>query len=386
MASTSCGSSEDADGQQGGSAGSASGQAGSEGGDQAGPSGDFRKKDLIITARCMPAVDGAGSVRVDGFDPRTWKHQAHVSFPLPDAVFTRNPEHEGGVPETPLRVLCEAVEAADGGPFDRIESMDISGIRSLFDQDFTKMAVVTYDEQTGASHVGYVDRSGELTDLTDEEEFGVTPAEENAVLTPDGQTLWYTSYNDESNEFRVLSRDVAGGDEPVEHWKNDWSEGGPIILGTSGQVALSSSGASISPDGRHILIESQIVTNPAKPGLVDPDVLESAPSTPCADSYPVGWVDNRTLFCDAKDFAVVDLEAPSPATASELPPILPENDKGNEPLLLAPDGEQLIFLARRGESAAHYVTATEPGSAPKELPSTGPLADLDYATAFIEWR
>jgi hypothetical protein len=144
-------------------------EPGAEGGrspSQTGVGDGFPRQDVIITATCAPGSGGNRAIRVDGRHPRSFKHVAHTEFPLPGTAVV---ESDRARPGTAVRNLCEPDKRpADAG--------DVTAIRSLFDQDFTKMAVVTQDPRTGATHVGHVDRSGKSTDPTGNEDFGETPA------------------------------------------------------------------------------------------------------------------------------------------------------------------------------------------------------------------
>lgn len=347
---------------------------------QGGVSGDFRQADLIVAASCTGGSTGGGLVEVDGWDPRTWKHEAHTEFRLPEVVATDDTHRDyGRGPYTALRELCDPEEPADEASW--------SDIRSLFDQNFTKVAVVIEDRASGVWHVGYVDRSGQLTDLTgDEDSFGREPREENAVLSADGQTVWFNALDDTAGsgpvQSHVASRPVSGDHEATQHWKGAKdTERGLITMGNPTRVALGFH-ASLAPDGKHVEIDGHIVPTPDRPGVIPPDIVDTAQSVTDGQNV-TGWIDNDTVLSDLSgNFYAVDITPKAKRSA----PILPDNDRKNMAMVPSPDGRQIVFQSRQNDSTTFYVVGTEPGSTPTQIKDDDRLATLGKAAVFIEWR
>ncbi|WP_125504935.1 MULTISPECIES: hypothetical protein [unclassified Streptomyces] len=348
---------------------------------ETGVSGDFPKQDVIITAVCSPNNGAGAVVRVDGWNPRSWKQVAHAEFPLPDTAVI---EHEKSRPASAVRELCEPQpDPADAG--------DAAAVRSLFDQDFTRMAVVTEDPQTRATHVGYVDRSGKFTDLTGNEDFGDTPEEDNAAFARDGSAIWLTyEVVDEpgvSTKDRLASRAVAGDHQLVDRLEADIISDPVIVTGSPGTPVLADS-AHISPDGKHLLAEGRVLDVPENGEPVGPEQVEEAPDTTVCPGQ-VGWVDNDTVLCDGstpgdaeRRFATVDITP----NAEPGPPIIPGSDRRNYGNVISPDGRNFVFFSTRGAERDHFISSTEPGSTPKKVERKGEFAVLGETVVFIDWR
>lgn len=333
---------------------------------------DFSQRGMVVTAQCTPAGDsGGGTVTLDGWDAQSLEKKAHAEFQLPDTVLTKS---EGKVrPGTALEDLC--------APTNLTSSSDILAVRSLFDRDFTKLAVVIQDPKSMATHVGYVDRSGKLTDLTGEEDFGNTPHEDNAAMALDGEAVWFTS--DVDGEDHIANRPVDGdhkpvGDQPIEHL----SEAHLFVVGTPG-TAVASSSARLSPDGRRVLAEGKLLD--AEPGgVIDPNAIEQAKPAPCAESSSVGWIDDDTVLCSGPDkrFSTLDLTS----NAKEGTPILPSNDRNNYLLAIAPDGQKFAFLSVQEEKRDYYVSDVKPGSTPTKIEPPAEFAQMINKLFVLDWR
>lgn len=333
-------------------------------------SADFTQRDMIITAVCSR---GNGSVvSLDGWHPRSWKHLAHAEFRLPDTAVA---EHDSSEPNTAVRRLCEPDELpTDAG--------DVTVVRSLFDQDFTKMAVVTEDQRTGATHVGYVDRTGKFTDLTGNQDFGNTPHEHNAAFARDGSAVWFTyEVTDEpgtSTKDRIASRALAGDHKLVDRFEVSTAQNLVMVRSTPSQAVMANS-AFLSPDGRRLLAEGYVLDVPAQAQGVGPDLVEKGRYLAC----DYGWLDDDTVLCGENGrYAALDI-APG---AKPGPPILPSNDHRNSAMVISPDGGRFAFLSQKGAALDYYLCDTKPGSTPQKVERTGKFSTLGDTAAFIEWR
>ncbi|MFG6193968.1 hypothetical protein [Nonomuraea sp. JJY05] len=345
----------------------------SQGSSETGTGGDFTQQNIIITAVCSRGNDRGGVINVDGWNPQSWKHMAHAEFRLPETAIV---EYDKSEPNTAVRQLCEPDELpADAG--------DVAAIRSLFDQDFTKMAVVTEDPQTAATHVGYVDRSGRFTDLTGNEGFGNTPHEHNAAFSRDGSAVWFTyEVTDQpgiSTKDRVASRALAGDHKAVDQLEVRIAYRLIMVGGTPSRAVVASS-AFLSPDGKRLLAEGRVLDVPAEGQGVGPDLVEKGRYVSCGG---VGWLDNDTVLCSEDGrFAALDTASDAKPGA----PIIPSNDYSNHAMVISPDGQRFAFLSENGAAKDYYLCDTKPGSTPQKVERTGKFSALGDAAAFIEWR
>ncbi|MEQ4715849.1 hypothetical protein [Nonomuraea sp. B19D2] len=339
-----------------------------------GASGDFAQQNMIVTAVCSPGNGSGGVINVDGWNPQSWKHVARAEFQLPDTAIVASDQAR---PNSAVRKLCEPDELpADAG--------DVAAIRSLFDQDFTKMAVVTEDPQTEATHVGYVDRAGKFTDLTGNEDFGNTPHEDNAAFSRDGSAVWFTyevvDQAGTSTKNRIASRALAGDHKAVDQLEiATVGEQNLIMVGRTPSRAVLTSSAQLSPDGKRLLAEGRVLEVPAEGQAVGPDLVEKGRYLTCDG----GWLDNDTVLCEADDrFAALDIASGAKPGA----PILPSNDHQNYGMVISPDSQRFAFLSAKGAAKDYYLCDTKPGSTPKKIERTGEFSTLGDTAAFIEWR
>jgi hypothetical protein len=343
-----------------------------------GVSDNFDQRNMVVTASCSPGNPNT-LISVDGWNPQNWQHLVHAEFRLPEtAVTTKKPSKRN----TAVRDLCEQ---EDGKTPD---ADDLSRIRALFDQHFTKMAVVTHDAQTGASHVGYVDRSGRFVDVTGAEGFGTTPKEEGAALSWDGGTIWFTYEaraaspdNSAFTQTRVASRSVSGDRKLVDHMHN-WTPATSLVtLGASGKVAMDQ-GAHMAPDGRHVVVDGRLLDTPADKDVIAYDSRVDGPTEPGRPLCNVaGWVNNDTVLCSSYEpNQVVTLGIAADAKPSA--PLLPDNDRANHALAVSPNGKQFAFVSVRQKSMEYYLSATTPGSTPVKIEGNGPFA----TSVLVEWR
>ncbi|MER7276941.1 hypothetical protein ABT369_21110 [Dactylosporangium sp. NPDC000244] len=357
-----------------------------------GPGTAFRDRDLLVTAVCSPGANDGWLVSVDGWDPKTWRHESTAQFPVPAGVLATE-QQAGAAPKvrSGLVALCTPDPR---GPLGRSTRDGEGGaaavrlIRSLFDRNFTKMAVVIRDGGSGAAHAGYVERGGRLTDLTATDAgFGSTPREQRAVLSPDGADVWFTYRAD--GAWKVGSRS-AGGD----HRLTQRSAGGvpdlPLFLVGEPVRALVAYNVVVSPDGRRYSGWAPADNNDDDVFAVPAGTAALTAATPkaadngCAGA--VGWLDGNTLLCPVgldDNLAAVAVDAPG---GTPRQPILPAGNRSNTGMVISPDGGQVVLLSAAGTEREYWITATGPGATPQRVDRTGELSALGARAIFVEWR
>lgn len=381
-----CGSPDDGSGPSGSDTGTgANGEAAS--------ATEFRDRDLLITAVCSAGANGGKLVSVDGWDPKTWKHQAKAEFAVPAAVIATEQQSEAAGPNTRsgLTALCTPDERGPLGRSTRdgeANAAAIRMIRSLFDRNFTKMAVVVLDPDSGASHVGYIDRGGQLTDLTASDTgFGSTPHEKYAVLAPDGTDVWFTYRT--GGETKIGSRSVAGDHKLTERSAGVPDGRIPLFLVGSPVRGLVAYNVAVSPDGTRY--------SGWVPGNNDDDLFAlPARTTALTETTPkvadngcagaVGWLNNDTLLCPT---GIDDNLAPISVNATAKTPrhtILPSNNRDNTGMVISPDGARVVFLSAAGTEREYWISATQPGATPQRVEPTGEFSVLGDTAVFVEWR
>ena len=263
-------------------------------------------------------------------------------------------------------------------------------IRSLFDRNFTKMAVVVRDRDSGASHVGYIDRGGQLTDLTSTDTgFGSTPNEQYAVLTPDGADVWFT-YRAANRVTKIGSRSVAGDHKLTEQSADKVPDDEiPLFLVGNPVRGLVAYNVAISPDGKHYSAwvpgnnNDDVFAVPARTAALTkttPKVGDNG----CAGA--VGWLNDDTLLCPVgydDNLAPVTVDTP---TSAQKRPILPDNNRENTGMVISPDSTQVVFLSAAETEREYWISATQPGATPQRVERTGEFSVLGDTAVFIEWR
>ncbi|MFE8937936.1 hypothetical protein ACFYNX_10620 [Streptomyces sp. NPDC007872] len=341
------------------------------------PDADFPARDALVSVVCTPSSSGGGTVQVDGWDPKSWKHLARVQFPLPAATAIRFEDASDG---SGLTTLCD-LEPDDP---DEVSAVDVAAIRSLFDQDFTKIAVTTLDRETQATHVGYVDRTGKFTDLTGDEGFGNTPHEHTASLSRDGQTLWFLRTNKTGTS--LVSRSLSGDHRPVERLRTDGdNEQHVITAGKAPGVVVLARSAALSPDGKHLIADGRFLDVPADASVIDADKT-GEPHRRACEEEPLLWATNETVLCGSTTGSSPITTAGTAPKSTPGPSLLPDNDHNNQPMVVAPDGRSFVFLSINGSLSHYYVSATTPGSTPRMADETGEFATLGKQAFIIDWR
>ncbi|MGW3989730.1 hypothetical protein [Streptomyces sp. NPDC004830] len=379
-------------GQQGGSENAGKGK------------GAFPDRGVIITALCSVPASKPASVTVTGWDPTTWERTVSRTFTVPaEAVVA-----EADDVASPLVELCADnfpdVGTSDDGP----RTLPATRLRQLFDEDFSRMAVVLIDRQTEATGVGYVDTSGKLTKLSAEQgdDFGDTPREENAVFARNGTALWFTE-TDSSDHVRIASRSVTGDHAVIQQagGEGEYMDGAGLALAGDPARGLFGKEVRISPDGRRAtaFITWQgynVVDTPQRSALLKAKGVKAASIPVGADCHPNGWVDDKTVLCgprngEAKDpkrknsFWTLDvsrLDGTADLVKGALGgPIIPATDRKNTVRAIAPDGKQMIFASLQGTRLDYYASPIAPGATPKKITAEGADRALS-AGDVLEWR
>ena len=337
---------------------------------------DFSQGGMVVTAQCAPAGDsGGGTVTVDGWDSQSLQKMAHAEFQLPETVLTKS---EKARPGTALEDIC--------APTNLTDSSDILAVRSLFDRDFTKLAVVIEDPQSKATHIGYVDRSGKLTDLTGEEDFSNTPHEDNAAMAPDGNAVWFTSEVD--GDDHIASRSVTGDHKPANEQPIEYVGDHLFVVGNPGSAVMGDR-ARLSPDGKCVLVDDKVVELSSDSRVIGKDAIDRAPDAGCmkvgsSSGQAVGWVDDDTVLCSGPDERFSTLDVTPNATRSA--PILPSNDRNNYILGISPDGQKFAFLSVKEEKRDYYVSDVKPGSTPTKVGPPADFAQMLGKLFVLDWR
>lgn len=268
--------------------------------------------------------------------------------------------------------------------------------RQLFDRDYERMAVQIHDEQNDADHVGYVDASGKLHDLTGDPGSGFSdkqPHETSPVFDRVDNQIWYLGEYD--GDQAVYSRNATTGArtdrgtlpnryglfvyQGKQH-ATDFSLWGGAWLADPSETAMVSQG--IDPTGESIEFKAFVGGRDTEPTVDLPDAASG-----CG---PVGWVDDHTVLCREVDYSrppgrtsnfyTITLSADFSRVTAVGKRILPDNDRDNTFIAIANDGSEMIFEADRGDTSDFYRLKLQPGSAP------APTAAIPADYSILEWR
>ncbi|UNZ20925.1 hypothetical protein [Streptomyces sp. 891-h] len=379
---------------------------------QSGPSrgdGAIPAKGVLVKAWCTVPANNPAKVTVEVWNPKSWKQVSSTTFTLPAQTVLTDDDAK-----TPLSELCDdgmiepgETDDEDDGPNGFAEPR----LRQLFNDDFSKLAVVLSDSRTGGTRAAVVTPDGRKTMLTKggESDFADAPTEQHPVFAPgsEGTEVWYMTKGKEDETPRIFSTKVSGGKAgtPIARGAGDrltLQRPGFTLAGRPAS-AITASILRVSPNGRkaagfHELQGMNVVDVPRRATTQRDD---DAPLFPLPDACrPWAWTDNTTVLCGPRElteddparknnFWTVDTTrlrkdetAPEGATGK---PILPTTSRKNTLRALSPDGRQMIITSRQGPREEHFRVATEPGSTPEKIESTG--ADQALRSGFVlEWR
>lgn len=262
-----------------------------------------------------------------GYNPTTWQAAATAAFPSPAAVGARKGDGTSiDVTGTVANSLCPT-----GGP-PPIGSLHVAA--ALFNQDFTLLAVQITDPG-GGHHVGVMDRSGTITDLT--AVGGPGGADEtNALFSADGKSIVFTANHVPAGAPTAYVRAVPGGA------RSEASAAGQLelsMLAANAVVVPNPAGgvaAMLDQTGAgtlqvwHLPTSGQIAGH-GRLGLLHHVAGSSAEPWQLAACAPLAWENATTLVCTglgagldlgapaSGDFWTIQIASDSAATADAAP-------------------------------------------------------------------
>ncbi|MER5402250.1 hypothetical protein [Streptomyces sp. NPDC002599] len=332
-------------------------------------------------------------VVVTAWDPQSWKPRATRWFAVPeDAAFTNYPGAK--TIHSPLVDLC-AEKADEPAPYptDSLEHI-APRVRALFDLSYTRMAVVLRDAGSKtASHVGFVKSDAEQDDFV-HLSGAAGDDEQNAVMSPDGRTVWFT-YTDREGRKRIGSRSAEGD----HHLSAEGPGAGndlPLTITGKPARAVQANMVHLAPDGRRLT-----ATAPKVFGTVFDTWNSSGPLSRTSArkavllsgcAAVVGWVGDDRVLCrtSSRSFRTMNART-GRAAGAPISVVGPQDGTVAEGMLVSPDGTKFIVSVHQpnaeqdpdyGYNAPDFrvVPATRGGTA-TDLAD----AELDVHTVFLSW-
>ncbi|NSC25439.1 hypothetical protein FM076_31530 [Streptomyces albus subsp. chlorinus] len=401
------GASGDGDGPKGEQAGKQGEQAAKKNAPKSG--GAIPDRDVVVSAWCTVPANNLAKVTVEAWNPTSWKQVGSTAFTLPKETVLTNDEAR-----SPLADLCEdgmPGQADAGSGEEGPNALAEPRLRQMFNDDFTRLAVVLRDSGTGGTRAAVVTPQGRATMVAKEDtsNFADAPTEQHPVFAPGsgGSEVWYMTKGKDEDAPRFFSSRMTGGKPgtPSPHGSGDQlTEQRPgFTLAGEPAAAITASVLRISPDGRkaagfHELQGMNVVDVPRRATTQRDD---DAPLSPLPSScMPWGWTDDTTVLCGPREmteddparknnFWTVDTtrlrEDEEPPGDVSGKPILPKTSRENTLRALSPDGRQIIITSRQGTREEHFRVDTKPGSAPEKIEAAG--ADQALRSGFVlEWR
>ncbi|WP_244328881.1 hypothetical protein [Streptomyces marokkonensis] len=354
------------------------------------PDSPFTREDAVVTATCSMGARYAG-VNVQAWDPERWELRETRNFFLPvDAAFSNYPDVKDV--HSSLVDLC-GVSSDSPSPYavDDLEYVT-PRVRALFDLAYTRMAVVLRDADGRTTHAGYVESGGNADDFVSLSE-ARGDDEQNAVMAPDGRSVWFT-YITADGERRIGSRSTEGG--------HRLSDEGPAIghdlpLTVTGKPprAVQANMVHLAPDGRRLT-----ATAPKIYGHVFRTRESSGPLTAASGRSAtllsgcvgiVGWVGDERVLCrtQSANFRTVDARSGRPE-GNAVAVVREDDGRVAEGMLVSADGEKFIASVhspndRSGQPLGLgdfrvMSTSGEGAAVPVSADS------LTSDTVFLEWR
>ncbi|MDX3077495.1 hypothetical protein [Streptomyces sp. MI02-7b] len=358
-------------------------------GEYAPPDSPFSREDTVVTATCETGARFA-AVAVRAWRPNEWRLLAERYFAIPsDAAFGNHP---GVVAvHSPLVDLCGQGPDADS-PYavDDAEFM-VPRIRALFDQGFTRMAVVLRKPGTDSTRADFV-TSGDTREDADRQGAAGNRDEQNAVMSPDGRSVWFT-YTNSSGEKRIGSRAVQGDQKISDEGP---ASGHDLPLNVAGQPprAVQANMVRPSPDGRRLTATAPHVfgtvfdTPDSSSALTRKSARNAGLLNDCVGV--VGWVSDARVLCRASSgsFRVRDARS-GQAVGDPISVVDPHDATVAEGMLVSADGGEFI-VSVHAPNEPYGSADLSPDFRVVPTTSEGEVTRaahpfLDVGTVFLEW-
>ncbi|MFI6477000.1 hypothetical protein ACIBH1_03635 [Nonomuraea sp. NPDC050663] len=305
------------------------------------PDSPFTRKNTVITATCEMGARFA-AIAVRAWRPGTWERLAERYFSIPQNAEFSNASDAGPV-HSPLVDLCD-VGRNNESPY-QLNDMESKAprIRSLFDQGFTRMAVVYRLPGKNRTLAGSVD-SEDVASPTDPWG-GEASDEQNAVMSPDGRRVWFT-YSKASGEARIGSRSI-GGDKQIKDEGPATGHELPLSLTGHPSRALQANTVRLSPDGRRFAATAPGVYGTVFDALTTSSALTrktARNATLVGDcTSVVGWVSDQRVLCRSGSGVFRVREAASGQTVGEaINVVRPDDGTIAEGVLMSADRTSFV--------------------------------------------
>ncbi|WP_239567574.1 hypothetical protein [Streptomyces sp. G44] len=330
---------------------------------------------------------------VTAWDPESWKPRATRWFAVPeDAVFNNMPGVDAV--HSPLVDLCDGKSDAPGSYTTESLEHIAPRVRALFDLSYTRMAVVLRDSgDKHASHVGFVKSDAQHDDFV-RLSGAAGDDEQNAVMSPDGRTVWFT-YTGQDGRKRIGSRPTEGD----HHLSDEGPAAGddlPLTITGKPARAVQANMVHLAPDGRRLT-----ATVPKVFGTVFDTWNSSGPlsRTSARDAVllggctaVVGWVGDERVLCRTSSGSFRTMNARTGrAVGGPINVVGPKDGTVAEGMLVSPDGTKFIVSvhqpnAERDPDYGYHtpdfrVVPTARGGTASGLAD----AELDELTVFLSW-
>ncbi|MDQ1007227.1 hypothetical protein QFZ82_001712 [Streptomyces sp. V4I23] len=353
------------------------------------PDSPFTREGTVVTASCSMGARYA-AVSVQAWDPERWELREERYFPIPtDAAFSNYPGVEAV--NSPLVDLCRQT-TDNPSPYgvDDLEYM-APRIRALFDLAFTRMAVVLREPGGEATHAGLVENGADqddfvrLSDATGDDE-------QNAVMSPDGRSVWFT-YTTPAGEHRIGSRAAEGGHRLSDEGP---ATGHDLPLTVSGKPphAVQANMVRLAPGGHRLT-----ATAPKVFGNVFGTLHSSGPLTARSARVAtllsgcvgiVGWIGDDRVLCRTSSGSFRTMDARTGrAAGAPIDVVGPRDGTVAEGMLVSADGEKFIVSVHRpndpyGEPGGSADFRAVPTTAGEEATSIS-HDFLTTGTVFLDW-
>jgi hypothetical protein len=355
---------------------------------------------VIALAACGGSVDGTGSSTA-----------ATAPSALAEAPTTTPTSSKGTAPSSFAGIIAatcsgggsqalQALDPVSGQSQERVFSLSANLapqlgcastistgqiLRQQFNDDFTQMAVSSRGDPDGSVLAGYVDTSGNFTNLTPAATgFSDVPTQYAAVYNPTDGRLWFQT------DSAVGSVDPDQGPsssrvEPGEPSSNYVTGGVNAFYFTpDGKARLGLLGAYdvYSLDGR-IMVEYAAPYG-YRVGRAG-EVSDSAPviSVPqlCWPKWFMGGQSADSFLCAGISDRQIYTMTVSPDQASiTQTPLLPRTNREIGDVIASADGTQIAFVSKAGSTYGLYITTTAGGDEPRQV------ASLPEGTSLIDWN